>query len=134
LSEGESPTRVGIGLVARGGRYLVRQRPPGSIMEGVWEFPGGKCEAGESPEDAARRECREETGRDITVHRLRRVVSHRYPHGWIELSFFDCALSDDGAEPVEGSGFVWVGAAALRQLTFPGANEVILDELAPRDG
>ncbi|MDR3634217.1 MAG: (deoxy)nucleoside triphosphate pyrophosphohydrolase [Isosphaeraceae bacterium] len=129
MSEEERPLRVGIGLIARGGRYLVRQRPPGSIMEGVWEFPGGKCEPGESPEHATMRECFEETGRDVSVDRLRRVVVHRYPHGWIELSFFDCSLSDDAAEPAEGSGFVWIDAADLRTLSFPGANEAILDEL-----
>ena len=133
MSEQEQPVRVGIGLVERSGRYLVRQRPPGRIMQGVWEFPGGKCEPGESPGDAARRECREETGRDVTVQRLRRVVSHRYPHGWVELSFFDCTLSDQSAEPVEGSGFVWVAAADLASLKFPGANEAVLQELAARD-
>ena len=131
MSQPEAPTRVGIGLISRGGCYLVRQRPPGSIMEGVWEFPGGKCEPGESPEGAVRRECREETGRDVTVQALRSVVSHHYPHGWIELSFFDCAFTDEQAEPTVDSGFVWVEAAALKQLRFPGANEAVLEALAP---
>jgi mutator protein MutT len=134
VSAPDGPTRVGIGLIARAGRYLVRQRPPGAVMAGVWEFPGGKCERGESPEAATLRECREETGCDVTVERLRRVVSHRYPHGWIELSFFDCTLAD-GAEPADGAGFVWVEAAALQTLTFPGANETVLAELgAPAAG
>ena len=44
----ETPTRVGIGLIGRDGHYLIRQRRPGQIMAGVWEFPGGKCEPGES--------------------------------------------------------------------------------------
>ena len=48
----EAPTRVGIGLIGRGGSYLIRLRPPGSAMAGYWEFPGGKCEPGESPEVA----------------------------------------------------------------------------------
>ena len=48
-------TRVGIGLIGRAGRYLIRQRPalPSSPMPGFWEFPGGKCNPGESPEQAA---------------------------------------------------------------------------------
>jgi mutator protein MutT len=100
-------------------------------MAGVWEFPGGKCEPGESPAAAAQRECLEETGRPVTVHGLRRVVSHRYPHGWIELSFFDCTFRDDRAEPADGSGFIWVEGARLRTLTFPGANEAVLDEISP---
>lgn len=130
MSDAQAPTRVGIGLISRGGCYLVRQRPPGSIMEGVWEFPGGKCEPGETAEDAVRRECREETGCDVTVHRLRSVVSHRYPHGWIELSFFDCTFTDEESEPAADTGFVWVEAAALRQLQFPGANEAVIDAIA----
>jgi mutator protein MutT len=123
------PVRVGIGLVERAGSYLVRQRPPGSIMAGVWEFPGGKCEPGETPADAARRECREEIGLDVTIVTLRRVVSHHYPHGWIELSFFDCRLEDSGVQPAPETSFVWVAAAELKGLTFPGANEAILEEL-----
>src|SRR5690348_6485870 len=84
--------RVGIGLVGRSGSYLVRQRPPkaGSPMPGYWEFPGGKCEEGESPEEATRRECREELGVAIVVGRRRRRVVHQYPHGLVELHYFDC--------------------------------------------
>ena len=60
----DDPIRVGIALVERGGCYLVRRRPPlpGSPMPGVWEFPGGKCEPGESPASATVRECLEEAG------------------------------------------------------------------------
>ncbi len=63
------PIAVGIGLIARSGRYLVRQRPDGTAMAGYWEFPGGKCEPGEPPEAAVVRECREETGLDVRVRR-----------------------------------------------------------------
>ncbi len=129
MSEAEEPVRVGIGLVGRAGKYLVRQRPAGNIMEGYWEFPGGKCEPSEAPKDATRRECNEEVGIDVTVVGLRRVVSHRYPHGFVELSFFDCTTVEPSAEPAEGSGFVWIDAAELPTLTFPGANEQVLEEL-----
>lgn len=124
--------RVGIGLIGRRGRYLVRRRPelPGSPMPGVWEFPGGKCEPGESPEAATRRECGEELGVAVVVKTLRRVVDHRYPHGHVLLHFFDCELADPGAEPAAGTGFEWVAAPELRARAFPGANEPILEELA----
>ena len=125
-------TRVGIGLIARGGHYLIRRRPsiPGSPMPGVWEFPGGKCEPGESPELAAGRECREETGLLVDIGHRRRVVTHRYPHGLVELHYFDARPADPSAVPDPDSGFVWVRAAALPGLTFPAANEPILAELA----
>src|SRR5689334_16863117 len=81
------PTRVGIALVGRGGSYLIRRRPPGTAMAGYWEFPGGKCEPGESPEAATARECREEIGLGVVVGSLRREVTHRYPHAWVHLSY-----------------------------------------------
>ncbi len=129
MSGPEPPVRVGIGLIGRGGRYLVRQRPPGSIMEGVWEFPGGKCEGDESSADATLRECREEIGLEVAIVALRRVLDHRCPHGRVELAFFDCVLTDPNAEPKPGTGFRWVAAEDLPSLTFPGANAPILEEL-----
>ncbi|RUL86104.1 (deoxy)nucleoside triphosphate pyrophosphohydrolase [Tautonia sociabilis] len=125
-------TRVGIGLIARGGRVLIRRRPPrpGSPMPGLWEFPGGKCEPGESPEAAAARECREETGLLVEIGRRRRVVTHRYPHGLVELHYFDARPADPGAEPEAGSGFIWAPVADLPNLSFPEANAPILAELA----
>ncbi|MBX6313459.1 MAG: (deoxy)nucleoside triphosphate pyrophosphohydrolase [Isosphaeraceae bacterium] len=124
--------RVGIGLVGREGRYLIRRRPPlpGSPMPGYWEFPGGKCEPGESPEGATRRECEEELGIPIIVGPRRRVTVHQYPHGLVELHYFDCALADPTAEPAPESGFRWVAAQDLPDYQFPEANEPVLRELA----
>lgn len=127
-----SPVRVGIGLIGRGGRYLIRQRPPlpGSPMPGVWEFPGGKCEPDESPSDAVRRECLEETGLPVRVLRMRQSRQHHYPHGFVELHYFECEPEDPGAEPAPESGFIWVFPAEMAGLTFPDANGPILRELA----
>jgi mutator protein MutT len=126
----ERPIPVGIALVERRGSYLIRQRPPGAAMAGYWEFPGGKCVDDESPAAAAARECREETGLEVTVGALRRAVEHRYPHGWIELSYYDCVTSVAGAEPDPSTGFRWVRGDSLPGLLFPEANEPILIELA----
>lgn len=125
-------TRVGIGLVCRGGLYLIRRRPPapGSPMPGLWEFPGGKCEPGEPPDRAARRECLEETGLVVEIGRKRRLITHRYPHGLVELHYFDARPADPTSEPDPGSGFLWVPAGTLPALTFPVANAPILAELA----
>jgi 8-oxo-dGTP diphosphatase len=129
---GEVPVRVSIGVIGRDGRYLIRRRPPlpGSPMPGYWEFPGGKADPGESPEATVIRECREEVGVAIVPTRLRRVIVHRYPHGLVELSFFDCETADPHAEPTPGSGFRWVDARDLAGYTFPGANDPIVAELA----
>ncbi len=125
----EQPIAVGIGLIRRGNHFLVRQRPAGQVYAGYWEFPGGKCEPGESPAAATARECLEETGLNVTLGSLRRVITYRYRHGLVELHFHDCTTESPTAEPVAASGFRWVAAANLAMLRFPEASEAILDEL-----
>ena len=124
-----TPIRVGIALIGRGGCYLVRRRLAGQIMAGVWEFPGGKCEPGESSEAATARECLEEVGVAVGVESLRSRFVHEYPHGIVELSFHDVRTIDPGAEPVAGSGFVWIEARDLAGLEFPGANGPVIAAL-----
>jgi 8-oxo-dGTP diphosphatase len=127
------PTCVGIGLIRRGETYLVRLRPEGTVYAGYWEFPGGKCEPGETPAQATIRECLEETGLAVAVNRLRRVIEHHYPHGHVRLHFFDCVPADPSAEPAKGSGCRWVRAAELAHLRFPEANQSVLEELSRGD-
>ena len=126
------PIRVGIALVRRGGCYLIRQRPPvpGSPMPGYWEFPGGKCDEGESPAQAAVRECWEEARVRVVPGPRRRAIVHEYPHGLVELNYFDCALEDPHSEPAPDSGFLWVPAGDLPAYVFPQANEPVVDQLA----
>lgn len=128
-----TPTCIGIALVERDGCYLIRQRPAaaGSPLPGYWEFPGGKREPGETAESAARRECREEAGLDVAIRGLRMVVNHAYPHGLLELSFFDATPLDRAAEPDPAAGFRWVPANDLPAYRFPEANGPVLRELAP---
>jgi mutator protein MutT len=102
-------------------------------MPGYWEFPGGKCEGDESPEAAARRECLEETGFAVDGCRLRQTIRHTYPHGSVELNYFDCTLVQGCADPIEGTCFVWKSLDELRNLHFPEANEVIIAELVSEE-
>lgn len=126
----ETPIAVGIGVIRRGDSFLIRRRPEGTVYAGYWEFPGGKCEPGETPGQATARECLEEIGLHVVVERLRRVVIHRYPHGLVALSFHDCVTEDPSAEPDPATGFQWIPIDRLNSLRFPEANEVILAELA----
>jgi 8-oxo-dGTP diphosphatase len=129
ISEDEQPIPVGIGIIRRDDCFLIRRRPKGSVYAGYWEFPGGKCEPGESPSAATARECLEETGLAVVVGSLRRIMTYRYPHGLVELHFYDCTTAKPADEPLAESGFVWVQAGELASLRFPEANEQIVDEL-----
>jgi 8-oxo-dGTP diphosphatase len=99
-------------------------------MAGYWEFPGGKCEPGESPEVATARECLEEVGVGVVVGELVLQVVHRYPHGLVELNYFHCATREVDAEPEAASGFVWISAGNLPGFRFPEANGDVIAVLA----
>lgn len=124
------PTKVAIAIVRRGDKFLIRVRPPGGPMPGVYEFAGGKCEPGETPEITALREAREETGMDVKITRLRTEFEYHYAHGHIHLHYFDAEPSPVDAEPSPESGFHWVHGSVLPTLTFPPANEPIMKALA----
>ena len=126
------PTRIGIGLIGRGGSFLIRRRPavPGSPMPGVWEFPGGKLEPGETPQQATARECREETGLAVIIDRLDRRNVFDYPHGLVELHYYHARPLDPAAEPDAATGFRWVRASELPAYTFPPANDELIADLA----
>ena len=121
-------TEVGIALVYHGGSYLVGCRGPGSTLEGLWEFPGGKCLPGESPAVCAVRECREETGLEIEVITLKHDLRHTFPYGTVHLYFFDCRLGTmEAVQP--GGGFAWVPVERLSDLNFPEPNRALIDML-----
>jgi mutator protein MutT len=118
------------------GRFLIGQRPAGVPSAGLWEFPGGKIEAGETPEQAAARECREEAGVDIIVGEAYPRVVHQYDYGRLELHFFACRLVDPQAMPQPP--FRWVERGQLADYRFPAANDALVKYLSgmrgPDDG
>jgi mutator protein MutT len=115
---------VAIAVVEDQGRFLIGQRQAGGTLPGYWEFPGGKIEAGETREDAAVRECREETGLSIRVTGAFPTIDYDYAHARLRLHFIACALSEANA-PLPAR-FRWVERAALRDYEFPPANASVL--------
>ncbi len=85
---------VAAAVVREGDRLLLTKRPSGSHLEGLWEFPGGKLEEGESPEVALVRECLEECGIDVIVEDVLDVAFHRYPKKDVLLLFYACRLGE----------------------------------------
>jgi mutator protein MutT len=118
---------IAVAVVEHAGRYLIGQRHPGTALAGYWEFPGGKVGDDESPADAARRECLEETGLEATVGKLLALVDHAYDHGHLRLHFFDCRVPG-AVEPIPDR-FRWVAAADLPTYRFPPANVGLVEQL-----
>ena len=85
---------IAIAVVEREGQFLIGLRPAGAPLAGYWEFPGGKTAKGETPEDAARRECLEETGVTVRVIGEYPPATFDYPHGRVLLRFFACQAID----------------------------------------
>ena len=116
-------------VVERSGAYLVTRRLRGTHLEGLWEFPGGKCEHGETHERCLVRELREELGCDAVVGAKLLEVAHQYPERTVELHFFRCELTGQ-PQPLLGQEIRWVHRTALRALEFPPADEELIQMLA----
>lgn len=127
---------VAAGLVFENGRLLITQRPPGSHLAGLWEFPGGKLEAGETFEAALVRELREELGIEVEVGREFCRVQHAYPQREVRLCFLVCRIASGTPTPIGCSAVVWVGPDDLGRFEFPEADRQLLEQLpmAPEFG
>lgn len=122
--------QIAIAVVEDRGRYLVGRRPAGVALAGLWEFPGGKVQPGETPAEAAARECLEETGLVVEPLECLSVVRHAYAHGEVELHFWSCRGT--GA-PRADAAFAWRAKDELRTLEFPAANAEIIKRLTEEE-
>jgi mutator protein MutT len=123
-------TEIAIAVVQRYDQFLIGQRREGVPLAGLWEFPGGKIRAGETPDAAAARECREETGLDVTIVAAYPEVVHSYDHADVRLHFFAATPIDLSAQP--SAPFRWVPAVKLGEYEFPAANDKLVAFLMSR--
>jgi 8-oxo-dGTP diphosphatase len=107
------------------GKVLIAKRPPGCPLAGLWEFPGGKVEAGESPEHALSRELAEELGIEIAADDLAPLTfaSHAYPDFHLLMPLFLCSRWRGALTPQEGQELAWVRPAELASYDMPPADE-----------
>ena len=118
-----------LAVVCRDGQVLVCLRKADDELGGYWEFPGGKCEPGETLEQCLRRELLEELAIHVRpTHRLT-TIEHDYPHVSIRLHPFICTHEAGEIEHRECQTSRWISPPSLRDYRFPQANEPLLEEV-----
>jgi len=115
-------------VIDRDGRFLVTRRQLGVHLEGCWEFPGGKCEAGESLAACLARELREELDVEAHVGEEVLVTTHPYADRSVELHFFRCELRGE-PRPLLGQEMRWAAREELATLEFPPADDELIQRL-----
>ncbi len=122
---------VACALVDPDNRILIAQRPEGKALAGLWEFPGGKVDPGESPEDALIRELREELGVETKTACLAPLTfaSHAYPDFHLLMPLYVCRRWTGIPESREGQALKWVRAKTLRDYPMPPADEPLIAPL-----
>ena len=115
--------------IRKNGRYLMGKRPPHSMLAGLWEFPGGKVEAGESHQQALMREIREELGIDVEVGDLITSVDHAYSHLTVTIHLYQCLHVKGKPKPLYHSEIKWIPRSHLTRYALPAANIKFLEYL-----
>jgi 8-oxo-dGTP diphosphatase len=122
---------VAAALVDVDGRVLLAQRPKGKRLEGLWEFPGGKVDAGERPEDALIRELGEELGIAVKAACLAPLTfaSHSYDDFHLLMPLYVCRKWEGFVQPLDGQTLKWVRPKDMRAYPMPPADEPLIPHL-----
>lgn len=121
---------VAAALIVREGRFLICRRPEHKARGGLWEFPGGKTEAGESVFDAVVRECREELGVTIVPSRVVDEVTHPYPDITVRLSLVLAVIAEGEPMLLEHSALAWISPSDIPRYDFCPADYPMLSRLS----
>jgi len=120
---------VAAGIVLRGGKVLVARRRMGAHLGGLWEFPGGKIERGETAREALRRELAEELAVGVRVGPLWGILPHRYPERDVRLHFLFAWIARGEPRAVAAEELLWATPTELAELPFPGADRPLVAAL-----
>ena len=116
-------------IIINDGQVFATQRGYGEF-QGWWEFPGGKMEAGESPQEALKREIREELDADVLVKELLETVEWDYPNFHLTMHCFICNLLSESLHLNEHEAATWLNLENLRSVKWLPADEILLDKIA----
>jgi len=115
-------------IIERDAGFLLTRRLKGTHLEGLWEFPGGKCEPGETHEECLARELREELGVSATIGPELLVTEHAYPERTVRLHFRRCDIEGE-PQTLIGQQMQWVTREQLGAIAFPEADRELVDLL-----
>ncbi len=123
--------RVVAAVLERDGAYLITQRRTTAVLPLMWEFPGGRVEAGETDQQALKRELLHRLGVEIDVGKLISFVSHPYENYVVDLFLYECTLvgPESGLEPRAVNAFKWVASGDFDQYPFTPADEASMNKL-----
>jgi A/G-specific adenine glycosylase len=120
---------VVLGIIFNNSLVYIQKRPSQGLFAGLWEFPGGKIEIGESPEKALQRELKEELGRKVRIISHEKSIRHNYTRFKVLLHPFICS-AQKRFSPVHGKKeFLWISQEELKKYAFPAANRKIIQTL-----
>ncbi len=133
MTESKAPIphkHIGVAVIWNDqGQVLIDRRKPEGLLGGLWEFPGGKIEPGETVEACVRREIQEELGIDIAVGDLLCTVTHTYSHFKVTLNVHHCSHLSGDPQPIECDEVRWVSLEQIEEYPFPKANIQIIEAL-----
>jgi A/G-specific adenine glycosylase len=122
--------KISVGLIVNNsGELLITLRPEEAMLGGLWEFPGGKQEPGESLEQTVIRELREELGVDVKVTGEYMQLKHAYSHFKITMHAYWCSIEAGDPKPKTSTELKWVGLGNIDEYPFPKANKVLVEGL-----
>jgi 8-oxo-dGTP diphosphatase len=123
------PIVVAAAIILDKDMILLSRRRPGSHQGGLWEFPGGKKESGETLEDCLRREVREELGVDISDPLPFHALQYQYPEKIVELYFYTCSIVQGIPQALDCAEIAWVYRRDLFSYDFPPADIPVLHKI-----
>ena len=118
------------GLIRDGERILICQRPANKARGLLWEFPGGKVEAGESKREALVRECREELGVTLNVGDVYAELTHEYPDMTVRLTLFEARIGEGVPRNIEHADVKWIKPEEITEYPFCPADKEICGKIS----